>query len=87
MASKQITLTDVDIKTIYLHPVEEGVLPVKANYEIISDDTALFAGRTFVTERDPAWATLPQNIKDALLLIRDYMKTAALEDRGMTNGN
>ena len=84
MADKDITLTDVTIATIYLFPLQDGVLPVKANYTIVRTEPDLFAGRTFVTERDPEWATLPQNIKDALILISSYMKTAALADRGMT---
>jgi hypothetical protein len=83
MANKVVTLTDVTLQMIYLFPVEAGILPVKANYTIVSDDSALFAGETFVTERDPTWASLPQNIKDALVLINSYMKTVALEDRGM----
>lgn len=86
MANKIVTLTDVTLETIYIFPVADGVLPVKANYTIVSDDPALLGGETFVTERTPEWSSLPQNIKDALVLISTYMKTAALQDRGM-NGS
>lgn len=84
MASKIVNLTDVAMGTIYLHQLENGLLPVKANYTLVGDDVGLIAAAgTFVTERNPEWATLPQNIKDALILINNYMKTAALQDRGM----
>lgn len=84
MANKTVVLTDVVIETIYLHPLDGGLLPVAANYRLVGDDQALVnAAGTFVTTRNPEWATLPQNIKDALILISNFMKTAALQDRGM----
>lgn len=84
MAAKTVIVNDVVMETIFLHPLEGGLLPAFANYSLTGDDPALLnAAGTFVTTRSPEWATLPQNIQDAIITIRDYMYNAALEDQGM----
>ena len=82
--AKAISLNNVNMGVLFIHPVANGELFVQRNYTLEGDDQALFdAAGEFVTERTFLWADVPQNIKTALLAFDTWTQAWAEADRGL----
>lgn len=87
MAHKTWTATDIEQgKLILLPEKEEGITTIRAEQRYQFKDangnilTQIVGGRVLEVKE---WNNLPQNIKDALTTINNYMKQKALEQEGM----
>lgn len=83
---KGITITDIEQGRLYITPPDaEGNMLVQRDYRLVGTDQPFFAGlNDQVLTRNVPFASLPQNIKDALIAINDYTYNQALADQGMT---
>lgn len=60
-------------------------LRVKCTYRYYNDEAAVMAFGLGTCHREVDWASVPQNVKDALTAIDAYMQTAMDEDAGLVS--
>ena len=83
---KTINVTDVQLGRLYISPLDDdGFVLVQRDYRLVGDDPLLATLNHQILTRSVLFSSLPQNIRDALILINDYTYAQALADQGMSD--
>ncbi len=83
---KNITLADLSIGKIVFQLDKANILNIEGVYNFLDNQSppqVVEQVNARRIARSVPWAAVPQNVKDGLIAVRDYLYNQALEDEGM----